>query len=253
MSRVAVRRVGWPLVAVLAFLLAWSLSTHRVPLYDGVGFPDEPYRYIHPPAGYQTTKPAGVGIATSGVAGGTNSDALYANSPEQGPQVSVFIPPHEVQARGAGRLTLRAAPLAPDAEPTGGRIDGNVYRLTVTTAPAGGTVQLRLGTTAIGGTAGSAGIVLRATSGRQPGPSFVYRPDAGTLWSVLATARVGNDIYRTPLAGLGDYALAWGVRPADAAQHTSGTGTLPWILVAVLVLALVVLVVSIRISRSRRT
>jgi hypothetical protein len=39
------------LLALVALPLAWLLAPGAVPLYDGINLPDEPYRYVVPPAG----------------------------------------------------------------------------------------------------------------------------------------------------------------------------------------------------------
>lgn len=246
MTAFSKRKWAWPVIAIVAFLAAWTYSSHRVALYDGVGFPDEPYRFVHPTAGAATTKPPTSGAASSAVSNGTTSDSLYVNSAEQGPQVSVFVPAGQVHAPGARTVRLTAAPMAPDHAPAGARIDGNIYRLAATTTPSSATARYQRGHALLG----SAGIVLRATTGRQPGPVMIYRPTASQPWRQVPTARVGNDIYRANLAGFGDYALAWGLHPVAPGSSTGGSsGGLILILVVVFVFALIALLVGVRVSR----
>jgi hypothetical protein len=244
------RSTRWLLVAALVALVAgWVVSPAKVPLYDGVGFPDEPYRFVSPPAGYQHTPPPGSGQGTSPVSSGLNLQALYAQSPEQGPQVVVALAPGVLHTAGsATTMTVRAAPVAPDRNPPGGFIDGNVYRVTATTNTSGAVTY-----TAATGGASESGLTLRATSARQPGPIMIYRTTASAPWRRLRTARVGNDIYRSAFAGTGEYALAFGLTQPGGSDAKSGGGSFPvvWIVVIVLVVALGAIVVGIRLARRR--
>ena len=254
----AARSTRWLLLAALLALAAgWLVSPTRTPLYDGVGFPDEPYRFVEPPANYQHTPPPGSGTGTSPVSSGVNLQALYAQSPEQGPQVVVALAPGVLHApAGASRMTVRVVPEAPDRNPAGGFVDGNVYRVTAKANVSGNVAYPR----ATGSTGGSeSGLTLRATSARQPGPVMIYRASAAAPWIRLRTTKVGTDIYRAAFAGAGDYALAFGLSQPGSSSGASGTntssssGSFPVALVVVVVLLVVLagIVVAVRVSRRR--
>jgi hypothetical protein len=237
-------------VALLALASAWATARPSVPLYDGVGFPDEPYRYVHPPQGYRHTQPPSKGTGSDTASRGTNDGPFYVDSAEQGPQVSIYIAAHAMVAPAqASRIVVTATPLAPNGQPAKGTIDGNVYDVAAR-ADTGGRVDLRQAPA--GQTLGS--VSMRATTGRQPGPVFVYRPDATAAWRTLRTTRVGNDIYLADMVGFGNYALAFGAgAPVDRSTGTSSQSSpgfpVKTLLVVVLVVAVVVVVVAIRLSR----
>ena len=243
-------RRSTPLVMVVALLAlgaAWTVRPqHGVPLYDGVGFPDEPYRYIDPPSGSKHTAAPATATASSDVSGTTNGHPFYANSSEIGPQIAVFIAGGALLVDNAAAGTkpatidLQAVPLAPDRQPDGATVDGNVYRISASSqgSPVG----------AAPSGVGESTVTMRATSARQPKPVFVYRETPTAAWRSLGSARIGNDVYRTAFAGFGDYALAF---VAGSSKHAGGTPGSVFVL-AGLVFALLVVVLAIRLSRRRR-
>jgi hypothetical protein len=239
-TRTSSRAAGTLAAALAGVACVWLIGWGgAVPLFDGVGFPDEPYRYVSPPAGARHTAPPTEATATSDVGNGGNAHPFYVNSAEIGPQIAVFIDAKGLTVSGtASSVTIAATPLAPDVEPSVGPIDGNVYRISATADAA--TVSVAAN--------GSATVTMRATSARQPPPVFVYRESPTTTWRQLSTARVGNDIYRTTLSGFGDYALAF----TSASGH-SGRGFPVWaaVLGAVVVL-LAGLLLVIRRTHGRR-
>lgn len=192
------------LAAAAVLVLGWLVAPHPVPLYDGVGMPDEPYRYVVPPSGYRSTPPATTAQSQIDLQGGASCCELEARSDEQGPQVALYVPRGGLQAPGAGPLTVSAQPVAP---PTGGvpvakgKFEGNVYRVTAG-SPAGGAVLTAEGARAT--------LQLRALSGNTPGPKMFFRPDAGSPWRVLPTGKVGFDIFESQFVGTGDYVLVRG-------------------------------------------
>jgi hypothetical protein len=205
------------LVALAALAIGWVVvPPHSVPLYDGIGFPDEPYRYVAPPAGSEHTAPATTATALSDAGDGRNLNPFYANSGETGPQVSVYVGVGVlVVPAGTGPITLTATPLAPDVQPPNARSDGNVYRITADVAGTAGEVTVRTERQSADST-----VTMRATTARQPRPSFYFRPRPTDAWQSLDTARVGSDVYRTDLKGFGDYVLAF-----TTSQATSGGGS----------------------------
>ena len=227
------------LLALVALPLAWLLAPHAVPLYDGISLPDEPYRYVAPPAGYQNTPKPLSAKASVPVAEGTNAATIYVNTGEFAPQVALVLPRRLVGVAGPARtVTVSATPLAPDRQPSKGSLDGNVYRVAASAGarwapPAGDAVT-------------KSQITLRATSARRPIPSFVFRADPAQAWRVLHTYISGNDVYSTQFVGFGDYALAFGA--SASASHSS---VLPYLvsgLVALVLLAAGV-VIAVRLSR----
>lgn len=223
---------------VTAGLLA---SPSAVPVYDGVGVPDEPYRYVAPPPGVAQTAPSTAAVASSPVKAGASVNGLSLSSAEVGPQVSLFVPAGALAVSGAGggTVTLRAEPRAPTDQPAGARIDGNVYRFTLTDPAGPVTLTAK---------AALATLYLRATTARQPGPVMEHRGAAGQPWVALQTARGGQDIYIASFGGAGDYALAFA--QTAGAPHRS---LLPYALGGgLLVLVLLVLVIRLRSARSRQ-
>jgi hypothetical protein len=235
------RRVA---VALATLATAWIAVPAAVPLYDGINFPDEPYRYVVPPAGYQKTPKPLSAKGSSSVAESTNQDTIYVNTDEQAPQVNVVIPNRLLAAPATARtVTVSVVPLAPDRQPAKGAIDGNVYRVSAVADPAGPVTFAP----PPGDAATASDVTMRATTARKPGPSFLYRPQPSQPWRVLQIFTSGNDVYSTQFAGFGDYALAFGV--VASGQHSSnGLQVLLSVLLLVVLLAAGV-VVAVRVRR----
>ncbi|BEP15302.1 hypothetical protein acdb102_36130 [Acidothermaceae bacterium B102] len=213
-----------------------------VPLFDGINFPDEPYRYVVPPAGYQKTPAPDHASGSAAVTGTTNSTTVYVNTDEQAPQINVVLPGGLLRVTsGATSVTVSAVPQAPDRQPSKGTIDGNVYR--VTAIASAGIVTW---SPPPGDAASASTMVLRATSARQPPPVFLYRAQPTLAWTVLPTAPTGNDVYRTQFAGFGDYALAFGVVVTSSPHSDAWAISLSVLLVVVLLAVAAVLVVRLR-------
>lgn len=217
--------------AGLLVLAGFLASPHAVPVYDGVGQPDEPYRYVSAPSGAPRTAAPTTAVATSPVAGGASTNGLSLTSGEVGPQLSAFVPAGALAASG-GTVTVRATPLAATDQPKGARIDGNVYDVTVTDP---------VGPVTLTPKAALATLYLRATSARQPGPVMEHRAAAGQPWAALQTSRGGQDVYIAAFAGAGQYALAF--RSGAVATKAS---VLPWVLAGG-VLVLLVALVAVRL------
>ena len=140
---------------------------------------------------------------------------------------------------------MTETPLAPSAPlPTDGTIVSNVYRVAATTDK--GPAQI------VGKTVNQIPTLqMRAPSAKQPGP--VYRaPDQPTAGSGVDTLRVGQDIYQASAAQFGDYALVQ-LKNAPKTGGTSGGGVNVGLLaVGIGLLALAGIILTIRITRSRR-
>lgn len=200
-------------VAALGLVLAWIGAPAAVPLYDGVGFPDQPYRFVQAPAGYPATPPPATATAMAPGAGGHNAQAFYATSSEQGPQASIYVSAGALAGpMGATSYSMSAVPLAPVGQPPLESIEGNVYRLSFTAGGQPATFASTPDNFCL--------IRLRALNSSQPGPGMVYRASPQQPWRSLTTNRSGMDVYESPLQGPGDYALA---RPAGGYSPDAGS------------------------------
>jgi hypothetical protein len=201
----------WAFSALLV-VVGWLLTTHPVPVYDGIGMPDEPYRYVStPPVASATAKPAGRAQDTLAVVDGVNAHLSSLRRDESGPQVWVYLPAAVLASPGE-KITVKVVPEAPTRPPADGPIDGNVYRVSITD-PAGPVTF----------TSSKSLIVLRATTAKQPGPVIEHRPGPGQKWRLLDTSRTGNDIYGGALPEAGEYALVYS-KLAHAREPTRGPG-----------------------------
>lgn len=221
-------RTVLPLLAATALVaLAWVAGPELSgpPLYDGLGFPDEPYRYVDPPANAPRTGPPTTATAEVAVRDGRLRTPLKAASAEQGPQVEVVIAADEVVAPpGASTVRLRVQPVKPTSHPAAGAVWGNVYRVTLSSDK--GPVQLR------GGPDAATSIALRAPADL-PRASLHYRDSSG--WHPLSSVRLGHDRYRATLLTLGDYAAV--AMPAPTADEDSNVAVIVVLAGSVVLLA----------------
>lgn len=214
----------------------WLVTPHPVSVYDGIGPPDEPYRYVARPEGTSQTAGPTAAFAQTPVKAGRGTNGLSVATMEVGPQFSLFLPPMSMAAAGS-TITVRAEPKAPTTQPAGARIDGNVYVVTLSSADGSATLTEK---------AVFATVYLRATTAKQPPPSIYHRTDAGQPWTALKTGRGGQDFYTARFPGPGEVAVAFAV---SADKGGSGLPVLPLVLGGVLVLlVVVVLVVRLRSS-----
>lgn len=228
----------WLMTGLAAVFVTAALAPAAVPIYDGIGNPDEPYRYVKPPSNAQTTKqPTTASVAVP--IHGTTSVAEYANTGENGPQLSLYLPLGALQApSGASSVTVTATPTAPSGVlPKDGTIVTNVYRLS---ADAGGQ-----SVSVVGSGKREPTLQMRAPSGRQPGPVFEHRTSSG--WQREQTIRVGVDVYQSQVPALGDWAL---VQLTSNSSAASGGPGINWGFlgggIALLVVAGLIVVVRVR-------
>ncbi|MEP6697791.1 MAG: hypothetical protein ABJA34_13080 [Pseudonocardiales bacterium] len=246
MSRRISRRWAWLTVAAAGLMMAWLAAPVTAPLYDGVGFPDEPYRYVTRPAGDTkvTAPPSSVSVRMPVVDGTT--DGFNAASREQGPQVSVFVPTGALVApKDAHSILLQAVPLAPAGPADAGPVEGNVYRLSATAD---------VGKPSLALVKNKIQIVMRATTARQPDPVMEYRAAGGKAWTRLSTARYGTDVYAASVRGFGDYALVFARAPVgvSTSARSAGLGKYAYALIlGGLLLLLGSIVLGIRLVRAR--
>jgi hypothetical protein len=236
------RALQWALVAVAALLAVWAAVPAAVPIYDGPGFPDEPYRYVQAPAGAKKTPPPTVAKATLRVnANGLNA-AGYSNSAERGPQVVLYVPSGAFKAPpGVTTITVTETPQAPAPPlPADGTIVTNVYRLSATTSK--GAVQV------VGrGENQLPTLQMRSPSSQQPGPVFERRTSTG--WERQSTLRVGQDIYQASAPVFGDWAL---VQLSGSGSKSGGGVNIALLVAGIAVLVLVGIIVVIRRVRGGR-
>jgi hypothetical protein len=215
------------LLAALGLVTVGFLaSPSAVPVYDGVGEPDEPYKYVG-----RTNAPAASVSATAQVTGG-RSGSLQVKSAESGPQVIIDL--------GAGAfaattpVTLTATPVQADGETAPqGTVDGNAYRVTVSSGA-------RLLPEEAQGF-----LFLRAAVMTTPDPVVVHRASPTAPWEKVKTVRAGRDVMSTPFRALGDYAVVKlpGSKPLSADGGISstrliflGSGVLVLVVLTILVL-----------------
>jgi hypothetical protein len=233
------------LAGLVVLALGWLVAPRWAPpVYDGVGFPDEPYRFVVPPAGAPTTKAPTTATRVVPVTKGTAAAATL-SSAEQAPQIAILIPTDRLQApAGTKQFVLRATPVRPIAAPSGGYFWSDVYDV----AASDSNVTMR-------DASPPATITMRAATAQRPDPT-IERYFGGT-WTKVDTAKVGNDIYQATLPGLGKYAVI-GSSALDVSQlngnaaskngGTSATGVI--IAVAAIVVVIVLVVIGIRRRRS---
>jgi hypothetical protein len=194
-------------LAALAVVLATLAGSTKVPLYDGIGFPDEPYRYVNQTnaAGPPTT--ADQTVTVSDVA----NEYVSVASAESGPQIDIYLSTGSVTfPSGQNSFDLVAVPLAPTVQPAPGTILGNVYSVTIK-SPAG---QPQFQSAADE-------LYLRLPQGATRQKLTIVYMTPGATWKSLVTTKTGNDIYEVPFEGAGQYAMATGAPPAASAATSS--------------------------------
>ena len=221
------------LAALLLVALGWLVSPAPVPIYDGVGVPDEPYRFVTPPAGVSATAPPTVATATTPLKNGVSVRGLVLSTAEQSPQFSLYVPPASMASKGR-EITVRAEPTAPTDPPGGKVIGSNIYRVTFTDPAGPVTVTPSLG---------AASMYLRAFD-TSDGWALQYRETTTSAWQQQETARSGTDTFVGSFVGPGDYALA--KSPTESGEG-GGVAVLPLALGgSLLLVVLVIIVVRLR-------
>ena len=179
-----------------------------VPIYDGLGFPDQPYRLI----GNSTRGEPSVATGTAHVGADGRSEALSARSNESGPQVVLELGAGAFQGAPGSTIRLTATPVPTTDPPSAGTADSNAYR--VTASSTAGTVKQTA-------SAAQGFVFLRAVKVSDPPPEILHRTGLGAPWTALASSRTGQDIVSASYAGTGDYLL---LRPTGAKDARQGTG-----------------------------
>jgi hypothetical protein len=181
--------------ALLVLAVGWAIAPRSaLPLYDGIGFPDEPYRFVQRPANAQETPPPTVARGSAAVTDG-RSAPLVAASAEVAPQISVFIPKGRLEPPGGtDRITVTGVPARPVTGRAGQYLWSNVYDL-----------EASPGATTFTSGGQQATITLRAASAQRPQPHIARY--IGGKWQLLPTFAQGQDIYIAELSGFGEYAV----------------------------------------------
>ncbi|MCW2573461.1 MAG: hypothetical protein JWO88_3519 [Frankiales bacterium] len=208
--------------------LAWLTTPQPIPLYDGIGFPDQPYRFTPAKPG---AMPATSAATQLKVAGGSNVGGLIINSAEAGPQISLYAPPHAFAAAGTAPIDIAARPVPPSAPLPPGRLDSNVYALSLTSAAGPVTIVPE---------AQPPAITMRSVTIIPSLPVFQYRANPAAAWRELKTRQVGRDIFNTNAPGAGEYVLVQSV--ATPTSSSGGHGPLYAVLGVTIALVVLVLV-----------
>jgi hypothetical protein len=218
------RREGAIVLFVAGFLLAgaWLTSSARLPLYDGIRLPAQPYRYLQPPAGIQNPGPPTSGSATFDVSNGRWT-SQYVSTKERPPQAEVILDDGAVEIpHGAKRITVGVMAVPPPSQPDDGTTDGNVYRVSVV-ADNGAPVTLRKGKVTVN---------LRAT--RIHGAP-VIEEYVKNHWVHLQTGQyIGIALYGASARGLGDFVI---VHLGPVSRSSPIDPYLPFIVIGALILA----------------
>ncbi len=237
--------------AGFAVLVAvWLLVSPRTPpLFDGVGFPDEPYRYVSAPAGMQATKPVTSASAQITVVGGTSRSGNVATG-EQGPQAAVYLNEGAIVTSGKpSTVQLDVVPVVATPAPTDGTAPGNAYRISAT----GGS-----GAPHLSGETNTSTVLLRIPKATSRQVAIEILAPGG--WQQLTTFRTGTDVYSANLPAFGEVAAVIVTRPeasvlyAGATRSHSGGGVAAGPLLAGGIgLGLIALVLGVRVVRRRQS
>jgi len=230
----------------LTVLILSLIGGKAVPIYDGVGFPDEPYRYVKPPAS-QKIKTAAPTIALAQISPddiNNNINGVYVTSQESGPQIAINLSQNSLIFPSQTKtIEIKAVPLAPSIEPGDGTIAGNVYRLSITSDA--GSVKLSASSSS-----NYKFVDLRLPQGFPSDPIVEFRTIDGS-WQRQETSQVGNDIYETQISDLGDYALVIPKQVSSAVKNQRRNKEI-WIVLAIIgVLAMSAIIFFVRLNSKR--
>ena len=239
-------RAGTATLALGAALLAGAAlldPPHTPPLYDGANAPDEPYRYVSPPAGYRHTPAPTTASRSVPVTNGTIAETTFFTG-EQAPQALLFVRTLVISS-GAQKLNLSITPVALTVpEPADGTILSNVYRLGATDdqgRPVG-----------IAGQANAAFVQMRIPQATRA--AVVGEVYADGRWQDLRTLPAGNDVYGASLTSFGLVAMVLvthpGANPGVVQTKRSSNNTA--LLAGLGLLAGVVIVGTVGVVRLRR-
>lgn len=222
--------------------MVWLVAPAAAPpLYDGLEAPAEPYRYLVAPSpALAGTRPPSTAHQRVPVAAGPALRGAVSTD-EQPPQAQlIFAPDTFVVPPGTGAVDIGISPVPPPPVAMDGRLDGNIYRMSVT-----------VGATPLAITPGQhVTVVLR-------GPAGVVGPRielfAAGRWRVLDTTALtltAQDVYGANTSVLGDVALVVPPTPPSTGGGPS-TGPIAATLGAAALLGLGAMAVMRRARRRR--
>ncbi len=215
--------------------LLFVLSTGAgQPLYDGIGFPDDPYRYVVQRSGAPAQQPPSGASGSAPMQSGRTSRDLVVTTDESGPQAVAVLPAGTARGDGA-EVRVRLTPLAAPARLPGAEPLGNTYRVSLD------------GSARVSG----ALVQLRVPDGVEP-PVVLLRRD-GDRWVPLDTRRVGLDVYAATFPVPGEVVAAQ-VRDASRLQDrppAARLSTLAAVAVAFCLSALLLVAVVLLRRRTR--
>jgi hypothetical protein len=226
------------MLLVGALGVVWLTTANPVPLYDGIGFPDEPYRFVPARGSGPAATSAEVELK---VDAGSNVSGLIVNTREAGPQASVFAPPHAFAAPGPAPVVLDLGPVAPAPPMPPGAAESNVYALSLSSAA---------GPVSLVPEAQPPAITMRSVTTLPPEPVFHYRAAPAEKWREIKTRRVGRDIYNAVAPGAGEYVLMRDAAASSPRPSSAGRGALYAVLGATLALVAGV-IVAVRLLARR--
>jgi hypothetical protein len=220
-------------LVTLVVLVATASGT---PLYDGIGFPDEPYRYVDPPHGYvQKYKPTEARTVIR-ISRETNPDEGLISSGESGPQVAMYIPRRGLSVLdSASTVTVTARPVKANDPPGDGTLNSNVYQVDFSHP-----VQIS------GASASPPNITLREATFETVLAVMEYRTDSTSRWRRLETPQVGRDIYVAALQGAGQYVLVQPAMGTAQSARNRGTGKQLVFILGFCLLIVIVVVFAVR-------
>lgn len=230
--------------AVVLGLGALAAPPSAPPLYDGVNYPDEPYRFVDPPPGAPKTKPPTTASATASVRNG-RAGALNLATAEMAPQISIDLPEGAVRIRaGVTQVRITAEPVKDIPVPSGTYLWSDVYEVSATQ----GSVS------AVTDADGQPTITMRAVNAQRPEPK-IARFD-GKTWTMLPTLATGNDVYSAQFPGLGTFAVL-GSKPlvlaTTGATSDQGVSGNYGILIAIGAVAVIVVLIALSVRRRLRS
>lgn len=234
-STSARQRVGLGTLAVAAILLAVFWATRGwdagPPIYDGLPLQTEPYRYLHPTPGQATTAPPT--SASENVQPSNQGLPFIVNTNESPPQAELQADPDAFAIPpSTPNLTITITPVSPAAPIPNGRLDGNVYRMTVT-LPGGAPVVVRPGK--------HISVYLRGTGAL--GKTVMDRFSDGR-WTTLATTLPGSGFHAADSDRLGDFSLV--LVPGGGGL---GSGVTAAIVIGAIIVGIAILLTAVRLLR----
>jgi hypothetical protein len=185
-------------VATVGLLsVVWLVWPGNPPVYDGLPLDVPPYQYLDPPSGISPTGPPSHITDVVQVAGTPYGFAVHTD--EIDPQAAVVIPIRSLSLPpGVNSLAVTIVPVQPPlAHLPDGRLDGNVYRVSVAQASSGEPVALRAGA--------SFTITLRHTGA--PGVPYLAQYFQGG-WRKLSSFEPAAGQSQSTAHAFGEFALA---------------------------------------------